>query len=38
MENDTPTSMFGQFKSAEIDAMAQSLDHRLLTLLKNVSM
>jgi uncharacterized protein (DUF302 family) len=38
MEYDKPTSMFGQFKSAEIDAMAQSLDQRLLTFLKKVSM
>ena len=37
MEYDRPTSMFGQFKSAEIDATAQSLDQRLLTLLKKVS-
>jgi uncharacterized protein (DUF302 family) len=37
MEYDRPTSMFGQFKSAEIDAVAQSLDSRLLTLLKKVS-
>jgi hypothetical protein len=29
--------MFGQLKSAEIDATAQSLDHRLLTFLKKVS-
>jgi uncharacterized protein (DUF302 family) len=34
MEYDRPTSMFGQFKSAEIDAVAQSLDDRLLTFLK----
>jgi uncharacterized protein (DUF302 family) len=38
MEYDRPTSMFGQFKSAEIDAMAKSLDQRLLTFLKKVSM
>jgi uncharacterized protein (DUF302 family) len=38
MEYDKPTSMFGQFKNAEIDAMAQSLDERLLTFLKKVSM
>jgi uncharacterized protein (DUF302 family) len=38
MEYDRPTSMFGQFKNAEIDAMAQSLDQRLLTFLKKVSM
>jgi uncharacterized protein (DUF302 family) len=38
MEYDRPTSMFGQFKDAEIDAMAQSLDQRLLTFLKKVSM
>src|SRR5580704_11761913 len=38
MEYDRPTSMFGQFKSAEIDAVAQSLDDRLLTFLKNASM
>jgi uncharacterized protein (DUF302 family) len=38
MEYDRPTTMFGQFKSAEIDAMAQSLDQRLLTFLKKVSM
>jgi hypothetical protein len=30
--------MFGQFKNAKIDAMAQSLDQRLLTFLKKVSM
>jgi uncharacterized protein (DUF302 family) len=34
MEYDRPTSMFGQFKSPEIDAVAQSLDNRLLTFLK----
>jgi uncharacterized protein (DUF302 family) len=34
MEYDRPTSMFGQFESAEIDAVAKSLDHRLLTFLK----
>ena len=28
----------GQFKDAEIDTMAQSLDQRLMTLLKKVSM
>ncbi|OSI71629.1 hypothetical protein BSZ22_10860 [Bradyrhizobium canariense] len=38
MEYDKPTSMFGQFNNAEIDAMAQSLDQRLLTFLKKVSM
>jgi uncharacterized protein (DUF302 family) len=38
MEYDRPTSMFGQFKNAEIDAMAQSLDERLLAFLKKVSM
>ncbi len=38
MEYDRPTSMFGQFKSAEIDAVAQSLDDRLLTFLKKASM
>jgi uncharacterized protein (DUF302 family) len=38
MEYDRPSSMFGQFKNAEIDAMAQSLDQRLLTFLKKVSM
>jgi uncharacterized protein (DUF302 family) len=38
MEYDRPTSMFGQFKSTEIDAMAQSLDQRLLSFLKKVSM
>jgi uncharacterized protein (DUF302 family) len=38
MEYDRPTSMFGQFKDAEIDAMAQSLDQRLMTFLKKVSM
>lgn len=37
MEYDLPSSMFGQFKNAEIDAMAQSLDQRLLTFLKKVS-
>jgi hypothetical protein len=30
--------MFGQFKDPEIDAMAQSLDQRLMTFLKKVSM
>ena len=34
MEYDRPTSMFGQFKNADIDAVAQSLDDRLLTFLK----
>jgi uncharacterized protein (DUF302 family) len=38
MEYDRPSTMFGQFKNAEIDAMAQSLDQRLLTFLKKVSM
>jgi uncharacterized protein (DUF302 family) len=38
MEYDRPTSMFSQFKNAEIDAVAQSLDQRLLTFLKKVSM
>ena len=38
MEYDRPTSMFGQFKNAEIDAVAQSLDDRLLTFLKKASM
>ncbi|MFG1465677.1 DUF302 domain-containing protein [Xanthobacter sp. DSM 24535] len=38
MEYDKPSSMFGQFKNPEIDAMAQSLDQRLLTFLKKVSM
>ena len=38
MEYDRPSSMFGQFKDAEIDAMAQSLDQRLMTFLKKVSM
>jgi uncharacterized protein (DUF302 family) len=37
MEYDRPTTMFGQFKNAEIDAMAKSLDQRLLTFLKKVS-
>jgi hypothetical protein len=37
MEYDRPTSIFGQFKSKEIDATAQSLDRRLLTFLKKVS-
>ncbi len=37
MEYDRPSSMFGQFKNAEIDAMAQSLDQRLLTFLEKVS-
>jgi uncharacterized protein (DUF302 family) len=36
MEYDRPSSLFGQFKSAEIDAIAQSLDQRLLTFLKKV--
>jgi uncharacterized protein (DUF302 family) len=38
MEYDKPTTMFGQFKSPEIDQMAQSLDQRLLTFLTKVSM
>jgi uncharacterized protein (DUF302 family) len=38
MEYDQPTSMFGQFKNAEIDAVAQSLDQRLFAFLKKVSM
>jgi uncharacterized protein (DUF302 family) len=38
MEYDRPSSMFGQFKNAEIDSVAQSLDQRLLTFLKKVSM
>jgi uncharacterized protein (DUF302 family) len=38
MEYDRPTSMFGQFQSREIDAVAQSLDQRLLTFLKKVSL
>jgi uncharacterized protein (DUF302 family) len=38
MEYDRPSSMFGQFKDGEIDAMAQSLDQRLMTFLKKVSM
>ena len=38
MEYDRPSSMFGQFKDAEIDAVAQSLDQRLMTFLKKVSM
>jgi uncharacterized protein (DUF302 family) len=38
MEYDRPSSMFGQFKNAEIDTMAQSLDRRLMTFLKKVSM
>jgi uncharacterized protein (DUF302 family) len=38
MEYDRTTSMFGQFKSAEIDAVAQSLDDRLLTFLKKAGM
>ena len=38
MEYDRPSSMFGQFKNPEIDAMAQSLDQRLMTFLKKVSM
>jgi len=37
MEYDRPSSMFVQFNSAEIDAVAQSLDSRMLTLLKKVS-
>jgi uncharacterized protein (DUF302 family) len=36
MEYDRPTSMFGQFKEPAIDAMAQSLDQRLLTFLTKV--
>jgi hypothetical protein len=35
---DRPSSLFGQFKSAEIEAMAQSLDQRPLTFLKKASM
>jgi hypothetical protein len=38
IEYDRPSSLFGQFKSAEVDAMAQRLDQRLLTFLKKVSM
>jgi uncharacterized protein (DUF302 family) len=38
MEYDRPSSMFGQFKDPEIDAMAQTLDQRLMTFLKKVSM
>jgi uncharacterized protein (DUF302 family) len=38
MEYDRPTSIFGQFNSSAIDAMAQSLDQRLFTFLKKVSM
>lgn len=38
IEYDRPTSMFSQFKNAEIDAMAQSLDLRLSTFLKKVSL
>ena len=38
MEYDRPSSMFGQFKNSEIDAVAKSLDDRLLTFLKKVSM
>ncbi len=38
MEYDRPSSMFGQFKNTEIDAMAKSLDQRLLTFMKKVSM
>jgi uncharacterized protein (DUF302 family) len=38
MEYDRPSSMFSQFKNAEIDTMAQSLDQRLLTFLKKVSL
>lgn len=38
MEYDKPTSMFGQFKSKDIDVVAQSLDQRLLTFLMKVSM
>jgi len=38
MEYDRPSSMFGQFKDPEIDAMAKSLDQRLMTFLKKVSM
>jgi Domain of unknown function DUF302 len=34
MEYDQPSSMFGQFKSADIDVVAKSLDDRLLTFLK----
>jgi uncharacterized protein (DUF302 family) len=37
MEYDRPTSMFGQFRSPQIDAVAQSLDQRLLAFLKKVS-
>ena len=36
MEYDRPSSMFGQFKQPAIDAMAQSLDQRLLTFLAKV--
>ena len=36
IEYDRPDSVFGQFKSAELDAMAQSLDQRLLNYLKSM--
>lgn len=36
MEYDKPTTMFGQFSDPEIDAIAQSLDQRLLTFLRKV--
>jgi len=38
MEYDRPGSMFGQFKDPEIDTVAESLDQRLMTFLKKVSM
>lgn len=37
MEYDKPTTLFGQFKNAEIDAVAKSLDERIQRLLLKVS-
>lgn len=37
MEYDKPTTLFGQFKNADIDAVAKSLDERIQRLLLKVS-
>jgi uncharacterized protein (DUF302 family) len=36
-EYDKPSTQFGQFHNAAIDEVAQSLDERLLSLIKKVS-
>jgi hypothetical protein len=36
-EYDKPSTQFGQFHNADIDKVAQSLDHHLLGLIKKVS-